>query len=340
MLGRPITVIGVSSGLGVSLFPFQGSVVANIEQRGIFHTPKNEQWELNFPNVPLIKELSDLYPEITADAIISSPDCGSGSILRMSRAKVWGDHKQNKSLLRFFQSTNIYNPKFFLFENLDGLFRSFSEEEFRKELPNYRLVIHIASVAHFGNSQKNRKRLIIVGIRKDLPEKLDKFFKLPRYKEPKTCKELYGDLSKVIDAEFGQIREKLSESVSIHARRRITFGEIRNEWMNRLYGKKRWSVENESFSSAPGVYRNLKGSFPATVRKFNRQFDHNGLTLTPRQVARIQGVPDTFKIYINPNKLNHSINKARAVLTKSPPYEISEWFKGRLQRCMGLWANP
>lgn len=335
-----ITALGVSSGLGVSLFPFLGSVLANIEERGIFHTPKNEQWILNFPNVPLIKSITQSpYPPICPDCIISSPDCGSGSILRMSRAKQWGDHKKNKSLALFFNSLGIYNPKFFLFENLEGLFRSFTEEEFRKQTTNYRLVIHSASVAHFGNSQKNRKRLIIVGIRKDINPKLDKLFKLPRYKEPKTCGEIYGDLGKDQNIGSGHLRELGTTFVSIHARRKMSFDEIQFEWKNRLAGEKRWKVENESFNSAPGVYRNLKGSFPATVRKFNRQFNHNGLPLTPREVARVQGVPDYFKIYINPNKLIHSINKARAVLTKSPPYEISQWFKRKLEIGRDLWQS-
>ena len=336
-------VLGVSSGLGVSLFPFKKHLLANVEFRGIFHTKNDEQWKANFGNIPLHK-----HPESTRplpgepDVIISSPDCGSGSIFRYSRSKKLGDHMKNDSLSLFFRLLDFYKCKFFLFENLENLFKSFPKEKFLELTKDYRLIIHNASVAHFGNSQKNRKRLIIVGIRRDIPKKYDKYFKLPHYKEPLTCGELYGDLNngmgpgaECISPGVCHTREDFDTVISIHARKKMSLRQIAQVWGTRLKGKKRWETEpGFNFSTAPGVYRNLDNDFPATARKANRQFDEGGFTLTPRQLARIQGVPDDFKIYYDPSKPKYWINKGRCTVTKTPPMEISIWFKGKLEKVL------
>lgn len=328
-------VLGVSSGLGVSLFPFKGKIIGNIEPRSVFHTPGNQQWKANFPNEPLFKEINDKQT-FTPDVIISSPDCGSGSIFRLSRAKKFGDHNKNESLMGFFSALRRFRPKFFLFENLDGLFKSFPKERFIDLTNEYRLIEHNASVKHWGNSQINRKRLIIVGIRRDLPKKIDKYFKLPHYDDKiLKCHELYGDLEKE-NTKIGHVRESLTDIISIHARKKMSLKDIMLKWRSNPY-KKRWEIDYPGFkfTTAPGVYRNLYGDYPATARKANRQFDQSGYTLTPRQLARVQGVPDDFVIYFDDTKpKNYWINKGRTVVTKTPPYEISVWFKKKLEKSL------
>jgi len=327
------SVIGINSGLGVSLFPFKDKVICNVEIRGIFHTKRDEQWKLNFGNVPLIKKLTDEFPK--ADVLISSPDCGSGSILRYSRSKELGDHLKNHSLMLFFVGVRKIQPKFFYFENLETLFKSFPKERFVDLLRDYRLIEHIAPVSNWGNSQINRKRLVVIGIRRDLPKKIDKYFKLPHYEDQiRFCNEIYGDLE-AEKPDICHVRENYEEFISIHAKKKMRLIDIQADWTGRLKGKKRWITEpGFNFSTAPGVYRNLKHDYPATARKANRQFDHNGLTLTPRQLARIQGVPDEFLLYYDDTKSKYCINKARCVVTKTPPMEISIWFKRKLEKAL------
>lgn len=337
-------VLGVSSGIGVSLHTFREYLVANIEARAIFHTPQNIQWTNNFGRIPLYKVITEKVIENTKpiDVLISSPDCGSGSLLRFSRAKKLGDHKKNDSLALFFSGIVYYQPKLFLFENLEGLYKSFPRDEMYYILDNYRLMEHIAPVSMWGNSQIYRKRLVIVGIRKDLPEKVDKYFRLPDYRiKNKTCGELYGDLDTLKGSErikLGHVREDFNEVISIYAGRKMSLAEIADTWGEELRNKKRWDqCPGKRFKTAPGVYRNRNKDYPATARKANRQFDHYGYTLTPRQLARVQGVPDDFKIHIDINKLKYWINKGRAAVTKTPPYEISYWFKRKLEKSYHLW---
>jgi len=337
--------MGVSSGCGVSLYPFKKQLIANFEVRAIFHSAGEPQWKLNF-NQPFLKReirMEDLVDYGSPDVLVSSPDCGSGSILRLSRAKVYGDHQLNKSLKQFFDALSFLYPKFFLFENLEGLFNSYSEEEFRKKCHNYRLVVHRVSVSVFGNSQKNRKRLVIVGIRKDLPKSLRRKFRLPVENLPiRSCNELYGDLGKETNPEIGHFREEYDRPIAVYTGRKLTPRELRIEWKERLKGKTRYIVpasEGRKFSTAPGVYKNAKHGFPATARKSNRQFDHWGLMLSPRQIARIQGVPDEFGIYYEAQKHLYWLNKGRAVVAKTPPFEISLWFKERVEKTYKSWKN-
>lgn len=338
-------VLGVSSGGGISLFPARDHVIGNIEPRAIFHTPKNQQWKLNFKMVPLLRELplmeSDLFNPMGVNVIVSSPDCGSGSILRLSVNKELGDIKDNLSLSLFFRSIRRYKPDFFYFENLPAMFKSLPEKKFRKKVKRYNLIIHQASVSMWGNSQIHRKRMVIIGIRKDLVNcNYEKLFKMPDYRERnRTCLELYGDLDNGyqtigICAETGHVREALFDVVTVYSGFKCTVAEMQRYWQESPK-EKRWQVTGRKFTNAPGVYRNRKRDYPNTARKANRQFDHSGLMLTPRQLARIQGVPDEFKIHVDIDRLNYWINKGRALVTKTPPMEISTWFFNKLNKYYG-----
>jgi site-specific DNA-cytosine methylase len=339
---KDYTVLGVSSGGGVSLFPFKDHLVANYEPRSIFHSKGEPQWKSNFGDIPFEKHWGD-PPFKPVDVMISSPDCGSGSILRYSRAKKLGDHKKNDSLLMFFRGVQNFRPKIILFENLENLFRSYPKLDFLDQLENYRVKIFLTSVTAFGNSQLNRKRLIAVAFRNDLPEKLFRKCRLPKGKQTvKSCGELYGDLKSSEIVEIGHFRENPHVPIAAYAGRKMTPAQMQHEWRTRLKGKKRWYVEaseKKRFSTAPGIYRNVKSSFPATVRKSNRQFDHYGWMLTPRQIARIQGVPDNFYIHYDPSEPLYWLNKGRAVVAKTPPMEISTWFKKFIEKHYKLWNS-
>lgn len=328
------TVLGISSGIGVSLYPFKSHLIGNVEPRAIFHSPGEKQWNANFPDVPLYRDLENTNQQV--NVIIGSPDCGSGSVLRLSVAKEYGDIKVNKSLNLFVKGIKMYKPDFLYFENLPGMFKSLSKERLQKKFSKYNLIFHEAPVSMWGNSQIHRKRLVIIGIRKDIDSQYLRLFRLPDRRElNRTCYELYGDLDELSSfndcVDIGHIREPMFNVVTVFSKFKCTVAECMGYWIDHPK-QKRWEVKGRRFSNAPGVYRNRRNDYPATARKANRQFDHNGLMLTPRQLARIQGVPDDFKIYVDPDKLNYWINKGRAAVTKTPPMEISKWFFNKLNK--------
>jgi hypothetical protein len=59
-------------------------------------------------------------------------------------------------------------------ENLPKLMELIPIEEWETNLKDYRLIVHCHSVFDFGNSQKSRKRLLLIGIHKDLDNKVYK----------------------------------------------------------------------------------------------------------------------------------------------------------------------
>lgn len=317
--------IGICGGNGVILHPFKQNLIANIEPRSIFHTKGDKQWCANFSS-PIYKDRipESLYRE-NIDLLIGAPDCGHSSILALSRAKTYGVAKDNKSLTLYLKSVLDFNPKIWVMENLPKLLSQISKKAFRKRYKNYRLIFHEVSVEAFGNSQVNRKRLLIIGIRKDIkyPELYKGLSNTYKVNKIRPSGKLIEDLPNY-DIELGQVRENINDVITLYSRYKATLKEIRKWWIDNP-DESRWIVENRNFKNAPGVYRNLYNRYPNTARKANRQFKHNGLTMSPRELARIQGVPDSFKIYVEEDKLYYWINKGRATVTKTPPYEIGLW---------------
>lgn len=321
-----LSVLGICAGNGVVLYPFKDNLIGNIEPRSAFKTPKNEQWESNFPNIPLhIAYMQYVKPDI----ILGHPDCGHSSVLAYSRGKKFSNPRDNKSLTLFIQSINQYNPKIFLMENLPALLKTYGEEELATVFPNYHLKFLKGSVSKWGNSQISRKRLVIIGLSKKYDPQLLKIFKFDKGLMPlKTTGELLKGL-KEENEELGHVRLPLKTRIAMFGGCKLTLKEIKKGW-KRSDNKKRWATGENKMKNAPGVYRNLNKDYPLTVRKGNREFNQKGLILTPRERARIQGILDEFKIVFDPRNPTYYINKGNITVTKCFPMEISKWFKRKL----------
>lgn len=324
-------VLGVSAGAGVILYPFKEVLIGNYEVRKDFKTPNEVQWKLNFGEIPLWRT-EELDPNLKPDIILSQPNCGQYSILSHSRRKK-ESYKEDLSLNLFFSSINLYKPKLALLENLPELLNRIPKNKLKELFPMYKMKFILGSVSQFGNSQLSRKRLVIIFIRNTKRDK----FKIRNFK-PFEVSEIKhsGDLLEgtyPINVDngdhFGNINENdPDKEIAIYGGKKMSTKDITKEWEERLKGQKRWYTKpgEAKFKTAPGVYRNLIDDYPATARKANRQFDHHGEMMTPRQLARIQGIPDSFKIWTDSNKRLNSINKGRLSVTKAPPYEIGKWF--------------
>lgn len=323
-------VLGVCAGNGVCLLPFhpkyglqngKTEIIGNIEPRSVFYDKKNLQWKLNFKDIPQDRKINRIY---NPDIIIGHPDCGHASVLRLSRAKTNISAKDNESLNLFIHSIGVFNPKLFMMENLPGLLKTYSQDDFRDMWKDYNLKFHISSVANYGNSQVSRERLVIVGIRKDLNTK--GFFKLPElndWVEPSQNFE-YGAEEIV---EVGHVREPLDKTCNLYYKdkRQITYRLAQSLWNYEFKHTSKWPVGGK-MKNQPGVSKNMFDKPPFTVRKQNRQFGTTGLVLSPREMAQIQGVPPTFKIKIDMVDRIYWLNKWRLTVTKTMPVEIAEWF--------------
>lgn len=334
-------VLGVCNGQGIGLFPFKGDkrfkILGNLEVRGVYFTPKNEQWIDNFPGIPLFRDLNRCKNYLEGKKvhiIVSNPACGGQSILRISRKKDFKsieEQKADPTMVNFIESVHHFKPHVFLLENLPKLLEVIPENQWEKEIfPDYNLVFHNHSVSEWGNSQISRNRLVIIGVKKSsLLFELEQFLFVKQMRALKTTQDLLFNLPK-----NGNIIEDLDKIVSMFHpddknKTKLSLKQVQRLWTNEFRDEWKWPWVNSKGSrgTLPGVYRNKPNGYPMTARKADRQFKWNGLPMSPRELARIMGIPDKFKIHIEEDRKNYWINKGRLIVTQTFPYEIGLWFK-------------
>ena len=344
-----LRVLGVCQGQGALLFPLKKYLVGNIEPRGCFHTPKEEQWQLNFGDIPFPKKFE---PEDKsyfgkcvreANVIIGSPNCGTSSILSFSRKKSFGKPKEDDSINLYLDMVKLVKPDIFIMENLPKLLDFITESEWYEMFPDYNIVFHNHSVSAFGNSQLSRVRLLLVAVRKDSRVNLKHFKKIYKVRKPKSTSELMDDkrLDPVNWPLNGNRREPDEHKVCMYDYRdanktKLSLGEIRELWQKDFSQYYKWPINSARMKTLPGVYRNKPEGFPMTARKQDRQFRPDGVIMSPGELAVIQGFPNRYKLYMetNDSKKNYWINKGRVTVTKGPSYEMGVWIKQCLKKAL------
>lgn len=328
------TVLGVCAGQGALLFPFRKHLLGNIEPRGVFHTPGEEQWKANFKDVPFYKGYCLQEFDEKVDIIISSPDCGASSIMRLSKVKELGKPKDNRSLSLVIEGINYYKPKIFLIENLPRLLSLLPNEYLQEAFKDYKLIFHERSVSDYGNSQVSRKRLVIVGIHKKTGKKyLNAFNEVFQVKTPTITREL------LFESPYGSnynipIEKTLAmyDYRKLPAKKNLTVRKIQLLWNSDFKNEKKWPIKTAKMSTLPGVYRLELDKAPLTLRPADRQFRPDGYPLGILDFKAIMGFPKAYKIFMDEGNYLYWLNKARYTIAKGSVYEISVWFKRCLKK--------
>lgn len=329
-----MNVLGISAGQGGLLFPFRKRLLGNIEPRGVFHTPGEEQWKANFKDVPFYKGYCLQEFDEKVDIIISSPDCGASSIMRLSKVKELGKPKDNRSLNLVIEGINYYKPKIFLIENLPRLLSLLPNKYLQEAFKDYKLIFHERSVSDYGNSQVSRKRLIIIGVHKKTGKKyLNAFDEVFQVKTPKLTRDLlfvspYGSNYNI------PIEKTLAmyDYRKLPEKKNLTVQKIQLLWNSDFKNEKKWPIKTAKMSTLPGVYRLELDKPPLTLRPADRQFRPDGYPLGINDFKAIMGFPKKFRIYIDEGNYLYWLNKARYTIAKGSVYEISIWFKCCLKR--------
>jgi site-specific DNA-cytosine methylase len=329
-----MNVLGISAGQGGLLFPFRKRLLGNIEPRGVFHTPGEEQWKANFKDVPFYKGYCLQEFDEKVDIIISSPDCGASSIMRLSKVKELGKPKDNRSLNLVIEGINYYKPKIFLIENLPRLLSLLPNKYLQEAFKDYKLIFHERSVSDYGNSQVSRKRLIIIGVHKKTGKKyLNAFNEVFQVKTPKLTRDLlfvspYGSNYNI------PIEKTLAmyDYRKLPEKKNLTVEKIQLLWNSAFKNEKKWPIKTAKMSTLPGVYRLELDKPPLTLRPADRQFRPDGYPLGIMDFKAIMGFPKQFKIYIDQENYLYWLNKARYTIAKGSVFEIAIWFKRCLKR--------
>ena len=58
---KQLKVLGICGAQGALLYPLKKYLIGNVEPRAVFHTKKEEQWKLNFGEIPFVRSLESLY---------------------------------------------------------------------------------------------------------------------------------------------------------------------------------------------------------------------------------------------------------------------------------------
>ena len=326
-----MNVLGISAGQGGLLFPFRKRLLGNIEPRGVFHTPGEEQWKANFKDVPFYKGYCLQEFDEKVDIIISSPDCGASSIMRLSKVKELGKPKDNRSLNLVIEGINYYKPKIFLIENLPRLLSLLPNKYLQEAFKDYKLIFHERSVSDYGNSQVSRKRLIIIGVHKKTGKKyLNAFNEVFQVKTPTITREL------LFESPYYNIPIEKTLAMydyrKLPEKKNLTVEKIQVLWNSAFKNEKKWPIKTAKMSTLPGVYRLELDKPPLTLRPADRQFRPDGYPLGINDFKVIMGFPKKFKIYIDQENYLYWLNKARYTIAKGSVFEIAIWFKRCLKR--------
>lgn len=330
---KKLNILGVSAGQGALLYPFLNEkrfrIVGNIEPRAVFHTKNEEQWKLNFNDIPFVRDFITLD---RVDIIVSSPDCGASSVMRLSKSKKLGNPEKNKSFNLVLFTIKHYKPKIFLIENLPRLLSLISQEFLEKSLQGYRLIYHQRSVSDYGNSQVSRKRLVIIGIREDLPaELLENFTKVYKVEDLKCTRELLEPA--YYDCNNDNYMPPKSKTMAMYDYRLLpdktclSIRKIHKLWITDFEDEKKWPIKTDKMKTLPGVYRLEEIYYPLTLRPADRQFRPDGWPLGISDFKNIMGFPKEYKIFMDHSNYLYWLNKARYTLAKGSVYQVGEWFK-------------
>lgn len=321
---KDLKILGICAGQGALLFPWRKQLLGNIEPRAVFHTKKEEQWRLNFGEIPFLK--NELPEKWHPDIILSSPDCGASSTMRLSKAKELGNPEKNKSIQLVIEGIMQYQPNVFMIENVPRLMNLMPEKIWQEALPNYNISFKVNSVSDFGNSQVSRKRLIIIGIKNTAKSYINCFNIIFSVNTPKLSRFILEAANTQPLIPFDKVLA-MYDYRKLPKKKNLTVKEIQHLWIHDFKDEKKWPIKTAKMQTLPGVYKLDPDKPPLTLRPADRQFRPDGLPLGIQDFKNIQGFPKRFQIYLPEENYLYWLNKARYTIAKGAVYEVGIWFK-------------
>lgn len=328
---KDLKILGICAGQGALLFPWRKQLLGNIEPRAVFHTQNEEQWRLNFGEIPFLR--NELPEKLHPDIILSSPDCGASSTMRLSKAKELGNPEKNKSIQLVIEGIMKYQPKVFMIENVPRLMNLMQEKIWQEALPNYNISFKVNSVSDFGNSQVSRKRLIIIGIKNTAKSYINCFDIIFSVNTPKLSRFILEAANTQPLIPFDKVLA-MYDYRKLPKKKNLTVKEIQHLWTHDFKDEKKWPIKTAKMQTLPGVYKLDPDKPPLTLRPADRQFRPDGLPLGIQDFKNIQGFPKRFQIYLPEENYLYWLNKARYTIAKGAVYEVGIWFKKCIRKSL------
>ncbi len=308
----------------LSLFSGCGGLDLGFEKAGFNIAVANEFdkniWEtfkVNHPNTKLIEgdirkiQEDDFPAEI--DGIIGGPPCQSWSEAGSLKGI---DDDRGKLFYEYIRILKNKQPKFFLAENVSGMLADRHSDAVKNilktfEEAGYNISLTLVNAKDYGMAQE-RKRVFYIGFRKDLNIKFN-FPKGSTEDDEKkiTLKDIIWDLK---DSAVPALEKNIHNPQAIN-NNEYFIGSYSPIFMSRNRVK---SWDEQAFTvQASGRQCQIHPQAPKMIKvdkndcRFVKEKENLYRRMTIREIARVQGFPDSFKfIYKNVNDAYKMIGNA------------------------------
>lgn len=326
----------------ISLFSGCGGLDLGFEKAGFDIPVANEfdktiwsTFKANHPNTKLIegdiRNISDDYFPDNVDGIIGGPPCQSWSEAGAQRGI---NDDRGKLFYEYIRILKKKQPKFFLAENVSGMLANKHSDAVHNILAlfdeaGYNVSLTLVNAKDYGVAEE-RKRVFYIGFRKDL----DIDFKFPHGSteddsKKLTLRDIIWDL-KDTAVPAGPNNHHNPAAINnneyfVGAYSPIFMSRNRvKSWDEQAFTVQASGRQCQLHPQAPKmikVEKNLQKFVPGKEKLYRR--------MTVREVARVQGFPDSFKfIYTNLNDAYKMIGNAVPI---NLAYEIAKSIKEQLE---------
>lgn len=275
-------------------------------------------YESNFDITVERRDVSTLdletdLPNENIDVVLGGFPCQSFS---MSGKRGGLSDPRGQLYLQMIRIINHYKPKMFVAENVDGIRNSKKNiqgetteisaldtimKDFDKN--GYNVQYHVLNAADYGVPQ-TRKRVIIIGIRKDLGTNSDVFYPRGLYSQDSTSKdEMWVTAKDAIDDLWNQVN---NPSIPNHS--------IKDISKAKFYPGKKMQGNNRIKSNrpAPTIRAEHHGNIEAHYRTTlpDEENMEGWRRLSVRECARLQSFPDNFNFTTSASSAYKGIGNA------------------------------
>lgn len=312
-----MTAVGVTCGIGSLLIGARQAgfkVLGNIEWRKYYHAKDEEgrnTFSSNFPGAIFPHSLDNLPLEeieklMGADIALGHPECGHFSLLNSMNNRDLVNDPADIPL--FVDMIAKLKPRYFVMDDLPDSFVAFPMVEYASRLKQYDLFPEQISNWGYGNVQRQRNRMFMIGSLKK-----ERWTFVPGEQEHnKTIKDVIGDIG------HGRLGEQSNlpnhdphdmDAICSRARHLETLGRgVEGTYWdlaNYLIAPGRPRSRNAQYVKEDGTLSDRPGNLanrwdgPSGVLCGNAIKAHPlyGRPYTIRERARIQGFPDDFIFY-------------------------------------------
>jgi len=301
-------VLGIEANVGSLLYPFQEAghnVIGNYDSRGIIN---EENFEINFPDSELYSHVNDLERVSHIDVIVAQPSCSKFS--QLSRRDK--DDYDNDECINLGYWIHQIKPKFFFIESKIDYISELQKVE------GYKYQLEWVSNHHYGNTQRTRNRLWVMGIREDQ----DWRFVSNEQQHTTTVEDVIKDLG----------AKDIPQLDHVHVYKPFLKDSIKQEYLSLDEAFEMLTKDGKlSYLAADGeiknrINRKMANKVTSTTITGGGTWFHweKKYPLTLREKARVQGFPDEFSF-----KGLSNTKKDKAV-GKSMPFEFTRYLVGLL----------